>query len=115
MYLSCDFLPYSEIFRDSVRVRRSEGVEREGLVKKLSFVAAFFRKYAILISMKRTAFIITLIATLSLPVFAAEESTSAKVGEKAPSFTIINSDNESVSLSDFEGKNIVLVFSRAHW
>ncbi|MFW6194892.1 MAG: redoxin domain-containing protein [Chloroflexota bacterium] len=33
-----------------------------------------------------------------------------KVGEKAPDFTLVNTDREQVSLSDFRGKNVVLAF-----
>lgn len=33
-----------------------------------------------------------------------------KVGEKAPAFTLVDSDKKSVSLADFKGKNVVLLF-----
>ena len=33
-----------------------------------------------------------------------------KVGDKAPEFTLLDSDNKSVSLSDFAGKKVVLWF-----
>ena len=35
---------------------------------------------------------------------------SVKVGEKAPSFTLWSSAKEEVSLSDYEGKNVVVFF-----
>lgn len=35
---------------------------------------------------------------------------AVEVGKKAPDFTLQNQDGEEVSLSDFEGKNIVLYF-----
>ncbi len=35
---------------------------------------------------------------------------SVKVGDKAPEFTLVNHKMEKVSLSDFQGKNIVLLF-----
>lgn len=35
---------------------------------------------------------------------------SVQVGEKAPAFTLWSSDKKEVSLSDFEGKNVVLLF-----
>ena len=35
---------------------------------------------------------------------------SVKVGEKAPSFTLRNSVKEEVSLSDYKGKNVVVLF-----
>lgn len=31
-------------------------------------------------------------------------------GDKAPSFTLINSDKKEVSLSDYKGKNLVILF-----
>ena len=33
-----------------------------------------------------------------------------KVGDKAPNFTLFNQDGEAVSLSDFKGKNVVVLF-----
>ncbi len=35
---------------------------------------------------------------------------SLKVDENAPQFTLINQDKEKVSLKDFEGKNVVILF-----
>jgi len=33
-----------------------------------------------------------------------------KVGDKAPDFTLFNQDTEKVSLSDYRGKNVVVLF-----
>lgn len=33
-----------------------------------------------------------------------------KVGDKAPDFTLFNQDGESVTLSSFQGKNVVVLF-----
>ena len=33
-----------------------------------------------------------------------------KVGDKAPNFTLFNSDKEQVSLENFKGENVVLLF-----
>ena len=33
-----------------------------------------------------------------------------KVGDQAPDFTLTNTDNKSVSLSDFSGKKLILWF-----
>lgn len=39
-----------------------------------------------------------------------------KLGDKAPNFTLENTDGKRISLSDFRGrKNVVLVFYRGHW
>jgi len=35
---------------------------------------------------------------------------TAEVGQKAPQFTLVNTDLKAVSLSDFVGKNVVLAF-----
>lgn len=35
---------------------------------------------------------------------------SAKVGEKAPDFTLVSSEKKEVSLEDYQGKNVVLLF-----
>ena len=36
--------------------------------------------------------------------------TAVDEGDKAPAFTLANQDGEQVSLSDFEGKNVVVYF-----
>jgi peroxiredoxin len=33
-----------------------------------------------------------------------------KIGDKAPQFTLINTSKEEVSLSDYEGKNLLILF-----
>ncbi len=38
------------------------------------------------------------------------ESIMINVGDKAPDFTLLDADNNSVSLSDFTGKKVVLWF-----
>jgi peroxiredoxin len=35
---------------------------------------------------------------------------SVKVGEKAPAFTLVNTEKQEVSLQDYNGKNVVLLF-----
>jgi peroxiredoxin len=35
---------------------------------------------------------------------------AAEVGQKAPQFTLVNTDLKAVSLADFAGKNVVLAF-----
>ena len=62
---------------------------------------------------------IGVLALLSSAVSAqdAETSTVARVDEKAPDFKMTGIDGKEFSLSDVtsEGKNVVLMFSRAHW
>ncbi len=35
---------------------------------------------------------------------------SLKTGDKAPDFTLMNSDKKEISLSDYKGKNVLLLF-----
>lgn len=35
---------------------------------------------------------------------------AVKVGEKAPNFTLVSSDKNEISLEDYQGKNVVLLF-----
>jgi len=45
------------------------------------------------------------------PATAKKELTmAAEVGQKAPDFTLVNTDLKPVSLKDFGGKNVVLAF-----
>jgi peroxiredoxin len=50
-------------------------------------------------------FVVTLIAVGATP----------KVGESAPQFSLPASDGLTVSLKDFAGKKLVLVFYRGYW
>lgn len=52
-----------------------------------------------------------LLAILAFPASAGE----IKVDAKAPDFELSNQEGKMVKLSDYSGKNIVLIFSRAHW
>ena len=75
---------------------------------------------------------LALLALLALPAWAdepeakptkaepakdepAKADTTVKVDTKAPEFELMNQDGKKVKLSDYSGKNLVLVFSRAHW
>ena len=66
--------------------------------------------------MKRFKFIAAALAFLGLQSAQASDAPATlKVGDKAPNFTLTSNDNQQVSLSDYKGKDIVLMFSRAHW
>lgn len=41
-------------------------------------------------------------------------ATAPQVGDKAPNFTLENIDGESVSLSDFRGKPVIIAFHKRH-
>jgi cytochrome oxidase Cu insertion factor (SCO1/SenC/PrrC family) len=38
-----------------------------------------------------------------------------KVGQRAPDFVLPTGDGRTLSLSEFRGRNVVLVFYRGHW
>ena len=49
-------------------------------------------------------------------VFASELAVAApKVGQPAPDFTARDAQGKDVKLSSFRGRNVVLLFTRAHW
>lgn len=49
------------------------------------------------------------------PVDMDTLAQALKVGDAAPDFTLQTVDGETVSLDDYKGKNLVLVFNRGHW
>lgn len=70
----------------------------------------------LLVKMKRFNMFAAAIALISMPMLqAANQPAAVKVGDKAPDFTLTSTDHKQVSLSDYAGKQLVLVFSRAHW
>jgi cytochrome oxidase Cu insertion factor (SCO1/SenC/PrrC family) len=64
--------------------------------------------------MKRFLTIVTLLLVASIGVFAqipATPQTSLKVGDRAPDFTLTDTQGNQVKLSEFKGKkNVVLAF-----
>jgi cytochrome oxidase Cu insertion factor (SCO1/SenC/PrrC family) len=47
---------------------------------------------------------------------AATDIKRVKISDSAPDFTLQNKDGKNISLSDYRGKNkVVLVFYRGHW
>jgi cytochrome oxidase Cu insertion factor (SCO1/SenC/PrrC family) len=38
-----------------------------------------------------------------------------QIGQQAPGFTLQSADGRTLSLSDYRGKNVVLVFYRGYW
>jgi cytochrome oxidase Cu insertion factor (SCO1/SenC/PrrC family) len=45
---------------------------------------------------------------------AATDIERVKTGQPAPDFTLQNQDGKNVSLSDYRGRKVVLVFYRGH-
>mgnify|MGYP001386739757 CR=1 FL=1 len=67
-----------------------------------------------MISMKTLAGFVTVAALSGAALIGAaatagpETKTAAKVGEKAPTFTLTDTDGNTISLADYEGKVVVL-------
>ena len=45
------------------------------------------------------------------PTFTLIMNTIIKVGDKAPEFSLFDSDKKKQSLSDYRGSNVLLLFS----
>jgi peroxiredoxin len=64
--------------------------------------------------MKRTSLVVGLLLALGAMALGqqpAAPQSSLKVGDKAPDFTLVDTDHHPVKLSDFKGKkNVVLAF-----
>lgn len=56
-----------------------------------------------------------LAATLVWAQPSPSDLDRVRVGEPAPVFEALDSDGKSRRLSDFRGKEVVLVFYRGHW
>jgi peroxiredoxin len=52
---------------------------------------------------------------LSCILLVTALASTPKVGERVPQFSLPSADGSSVSLSDFAGKKLVLVFYRGYW
>ena len=44
-----------------------------------------------------------------------DDLARVRVGDRAPDFTLTGADGRSVSLSDYRGRFVTLVFYRGHW
>ena len=57
--------------------------------------------------------LLLIVATLIAAVNSAQGVVGNEVGNEAPDFTLPNTDNESITLSDHRGTdNVVLIFYR---
>jgi len=55
-------------------------------------------------------FITIAIYLLLLLSFSSSSANEIRIGAKAPEFQLFNQNNELVSLSDYQGKNLVIYF-----
>lgn len=89
---------YSQALHGSGEISRSSGA---CLLKPAGFLA----------KMTLMKILTVLFSTLLLTPFAWSQSTSLKVGDKAPDFELQDQNGETVSLSAFSGqKNVALAF-----
>ncbi|MGJ8676294.1 MAG: redoxin domain-containing protein [Akkermansiaceae bacterium] len=51
----------------------------------------------------------------SAGTLSADEMKPVEINSKAPDFELVDQDGKTKKLSDYTGKNVILVFSRAHW
>ena len=59
---------------------------------------------------KTLKLILPIILTLGLVITACSEPAEARVGQPAPNFQLQNLDGQSISLSDFKGKPVLINF-----
>jgi len=67
--------------------------------------------------MKKLQWIAAGFVFLGLQTLQAQEDekpVTVEIGKEAPDFTLKGEKNQSVSLSDYKGKNVILIFSRGH-
>jgi len=64
--------------------------------------------------MKRASLIIALIVVLSLVSGASAVFGQLKEGTDAPGFSLISADGDTVSLSDYSGRVVILHFWHAN-
>jgi cytochrome oxidase Cu insertion factor (SCO1/SenC/PrrC family) len=55
------------------------------------------------------------VATLAAQTLSPADLNRVQVGQPAPNFTLEAADGHKVSLSDYRGKRVVLVFYRGQW
>lgn len=49
------------------------------------------------------------------PNLAPRDLNRIRIGQPAPDFTLENADGKKISLSEYRGKKVILVFYRGHW
>jgi peroxiredoxin len=59
----------------------------------------------------KTAIILATIAFISLAMISCGTTNNPQVGDKAPDFTLESIDGKNISLSDFRGKTVLIVFT----
>jgi peroxiredoxin len=57
---------------------------------------------------RKTPIILTIIALISLVMISCSTAPTLQIGDKAPDFTLQSIDGKNISLSDFQGKTVVL-------
>ena len=59
----------------------------------------------------KTPIILAIIVLISLVMTSCSTSEIPQVGDKAPDFTLESIDGESISINDFRGQSVLLVFT----
>ncbi len=62
-----------------------------------------------------STFILVLLAAQAGAEVSPADLNRIQVGQHAPDFTALTPGGKPARLSDYRGKNVVLVFYRGHW
>ena len=60
---------------------------------------------------RKTPIILATIAFISLVMISCSTAKIPQIGDKAPDFTLESIDGKSISISDFRGKTVLIVFT----
>ena len=60
---------------------------------------------------RKISIILAIIASISLLIISCSTAQIPQVGDKAPDFTLESIDGKSMSISDFRGKTVLIVFT----
>jgi peroxiredoxin len=60
---------------------------------------------------RKTSIILAVAALILITIFGCGTTPIPQVGDKAPAFTLESIDGKNISLSDFQGKTVLIVFT----
>lgn len=61
--------------------------------------------------MRKTPIVWAVAALLLIPIIGCGTNQIPQIGDKAPAFTLESVDGKNISLSDFQGKAVIIVFT----
>jgi peroxiredoxin len=60
---------------------------------------------------RKASIILAIVAFISMAMISCSKANVPQIGDKAPDFTLESIDGENISLSDFRGKILLIVFT----